>query len=54
MRRGKLYYLRALRGNAARIRTKLGGYASALETAPEEPAEAAVQQATQQAPADGE
>lgn len=29
VRRGKLYYLRALRGNAARIRTKLGSYASA-------------------------
>lgn len=32
VRRGKLYYLRALRGNAARIRTKLGSYASALAT----------------------
>lgn len=30
VRRGKLYYLRALRGNAARIRTKLGSYASAI------------------------
>ena len=31
VRRGKLYYLRALRGNAARIRTKLGKYPSALK-----------------------
>ncbi len=41
VRRAKLYYLRELRGNAARIRTKLGSYASALaqpEPAPAEPA----------------
>ena len=30
VRRGKLYYLRGLRGNAARIKTKLGAYASTL------------------------
>lgn len=34
VRRAKLYYLRGLRGNAARIRAKLGNYASVL-TAPE-------------------
>jgi len=28
VRRAKLYYLRNLRGNAARIKSKLGGYAS--------------------------
>lgn len=45
VRRGKLYYLRELRGNAARIRTKLGGYASALEAkAKPEPAADAVKQ----------
>ncbi len=33
VRRGKLYYLRALRGNAARIRTKLGSYSSASSKA---------------------
>lgn len=37
VRRGKLYYLRALRGNAARIRTKLGSYASALVPPESEP-----------------
>lgn len=38
VRRGKLYYLRGLRGNAARIKTKLGAYAStlALESGPTE------------------
>jgi large subunit ribosomal protein L19 len=30
VRRGKLYYLRGLKGNAARIKTKLGAYASTL------------------------
>ena len=49
VRRGKLYYLRALRGNAARIRTKLGSYASAL--APKEPE--AAEAVKQDAPADG-
>ncbi|MCA9648785.1 MAG: 50S ribosomal protein L19 [Myxococcales bacterium] len=43
VRRGKLYYLRELRGNAARIRTKLGGYASALESS-DEPATDVAQQ----------
>jgi len=38
VRRGKLYYLRSLRGNAARIRTKLGTYASALTVSEPEPA----------------
>lgn len=48
VRRGKLYYLRGLRGNAARIRTKLGSYASALAPKPEpEPAEPAADSATQ-------
>ena len=37
VRRGKLYYLRALRGNAARIRTKLGSYASSLAPETSEP-----------------
>jgi large subunit ribosomal protein L19 len=30
VRRAKLYYLRELRGNAARIQTKLGAYGSVL------------------------
>ena len=32
VRRAKLYYLRDLRGNAARIRTKLGAYGTVLGT----------------------
>jgi large subunit ribosomal protein L19 len=36
VRRAKLYYLRELRGNAARIKAKLGGYASTLATTEEE------------------
>ncbi len=32
VRRAKLYYLRGLRGNAARIRRKLGSYASVLSS----------------------
>lgn len=31
VRRAKLYYLRNLRGNAARIRARIGDYASSLE-----------------------
>lgn len=51
VRRGKLYYLRALRGNAARIRTKLGSYASATKASAKAKAEPAGQ-TVQQAPAD--
>lgn len=42
VRRGKLYYLRGLRGNAARIRTKLGGAYKTIvpESAPAEAAQA--------------
>jgi hypothetical protein len=36
VRRGKLYYLRGLKGNAARIKTKLGAYASSLDSGPVE------------------
>jgi large subunit ribosomal protein L19 len=32
VRKAKLYYLRTLSGNAARIRARLGGYASLLDT----------------------
>ena len=39
VRRAKLYYLRELRGNAARIRRRLGGYTEVLAApAPEAPA----------------
>jgi large subunit ribosomal protein L19 len=37
VRRAKLYYLRSLRGNAARIRAKIGDYADVLASQPEEP-----------------
>ena len=39
VRRAKLYYLRELRGNAARIRTKLGAYSSKVLTSDEPQAE---------------
>ena len=39
VRRAKLYYLRELRGNAARIRTKLGAYSSNVLTSDEPQAE---------------
>lgn len=54
VRRGKLYYLRALRGNAARIRTKLGSYASALVPSEPAPAEPAPAETPAQAPASSE
>lgn len=37
VRRAKLYYLRELRGNAARIRTKLGAYSSKVLAAEPQP-----------------
>ena len=39
VRRAKLYYLRELRGNAARIRTKLGAYSSKVLASDEPQAE---------------
>jgi large subunit ribosomal protein L19 len=46
VRRAKLYYLRDLSGNAARIKEKLGDYAALLSGAPERAAESDVQLAT--------
>lgn len=43
VRRAKLYYLRDLSGNAARIKEKLGDYASMLAGAPVQVAEGDVQ-----------
>jgi large subunit ribosomal protein L19 len=51
VRRAKLYYLRDLSGNAARIKEKLGEYAALLSGSPEHATEADVQYA---APADEE
>lgn len=39
VRKAKLYYLRNLSGNAARIRSRLGGYASDLLETSSEPSE---------------
>jgi len=52
VRRAKLYYLRDLRGNAARIRTKLGGRADRLAAAAK--AKAAAEGAKAPVPTDGE
>ncbi len=43
VRRAKLYYLRDLSGNAARIREKLGDYAELLSGAPSQATESDVQ-----------
>lgn len=51
VRRGKLYYLRNLRGNAARIRTKLGNYGSAPPTKKEAKRAAAAKAAAAKAAA---
>jgi large subunit ribosomal protein L19 len=52
VRRAKLYYLRDLKGNAARIKEKLGDYAALLSGAPERAGEADVQLAAPVAEAD--
>lgn len=51
VRRAKLYYLRSLRGNAAKIRRKIGGYADVLAAQPEpvQPDEAADEAAASEA-----
>jgi len=61
VRRAKLYYLRELRGNAARIRTKLGAYSSKVlaaepqaEVVPELAPEAEAELAKADAPAASE
>jgi large subunit ribosomal protein L19 len=55
VRRAKLYYLRSLRGNAARIKAKIGDYADVLASQPEEPEPIeASQEETEGAGAEGE
>lgn len=55
VRRAKLYYLRDLRGNAARIRTKLGSYASSLDSVEEDRGEPEiVEPPPEEAKAEGE
>jgi large subunit ribosomal protein L19 len=54
VRRAKLYYLRDLSGNAARIREKLGDYADILSGAPVQVGEADVQLNPEAHMSDGE
>ncbi len=54
VRRAKLYYLRDLSGNAARIKEKLGDYAALLSGTPERATEADVQLAPPSTDGDGD